>query len=683
MAPRVKRVAGQGASVIGGMTARKVQAADTPFQTMRAPDLNSGSAGAAAARAKGFRDATQGIALFGAIADKSTHDALMVTADLEISKAKQDGVASWVLPYKNALTGEVNEGNATGARANTKGWIDKQLSDLDDKYATIKSGDEYASMSDGSKAALDQWYASQRKGHRASAVTHNTKAAEDYLTAQLSASETQSFAAAENNAMNASAAHASLKKAMSTIEQQAKQKGNSWKDNDIQLQATQALDKHADTVITSILSSDLPDKVAKANQWMAANSAIEVGSHTVKLTPAVRQKLNQTIARGKAGIVNRDRGDKLFDKYRDNEPAAMAALKKDKELSLEDFNATKSQFQERQRMDDAHEERVKTDKYNAANKQAANRHVFTPAELDHFTAEEQETLKAISLHSRELALAPSDRPTVYATKLAWDMMLPEDQAKIPPGDIVRVWLKDMGLANGDHDRVVEEYNKARSNVGAKQLVLSKYQKKQVSAEQKAARSYFDTQLTNTIAALKGKGTDELLTATQQGLFKRAAVREFAERNNETTNAQGNKITKPMTNAETEKLLTDLTSAILLKTGYPDDDATMAVLLNDLVDENGKPVKGSATISATLRSVPVADRFEMIRWYSKTAKVVKGQLDATKLDAFITKWHPTSGTALMSDIPAGDLKLIKKHLGSSVSAAAALRFYRETMMAEAR
>ena len=40
MAPRVKRLAGQGAQNIGAFTADKVQAANTPFQNLKLPDLN-------------------------------------------------------------------------------------------------------------------------------------------------------------------------------------------------------------------------------------------------------------------------------------------------------------------------------------------------------------------------------------------------------------------------------------------------------------------------------------------------------------------------------------------------------------------------------------------------------------------------------------------------------------------
>jgi hypothetical protein len=635
---RVVRPDGTGASKLGAV---KPIAADTPFQNLRMPSLNEGAS--AKALGEGLISAGGAYADYQAEANKAKYDALMVTADLNVSQAMQDGVVSWSAPYKNELTGEVNEGNATGARANTKGWVDDQLTELDDVYNKLKASDDYADLNEENKLALDKWYASQKKGYRASATVHNTTAALAHLDEQLAASQTQSLQAAQNNAMDPGAANASLKKAMNTIEQQAKAKGNSWKDASIQKQATEALDAHANTVVTNILESGAPDAVEKARQWMAINSSIDANGHTVKLTPNMRTDLNRKIALGKAGKVNRDRGDQLFSKYEGNEPAAMADLKKNNPgISDDDYNATKAQFQENQRMADVREARVKADRYEAADKKAANGHTFTAAELDNYTSAQQAALKAKSLHAREIALRPADRPTVWGMWQVWKMKSAAEKAAIPEAVMWEIWLPDMGLENGDHDKMVEEYNKARAAVGASTITAKKYSKKQDAAAQKEARGYFGTQLTNTI-----KGLGNALDDSEQALFRLAAEREFKERND----------VKGMSNDEVEKLLLDLRSALLLKTGWAaDDDSILALVLNDMRDENGKRISANAPTSDTLRAIPAKDRFEYIRWYSKTAKIKEGQLDATGLDAFLLLWGP-SGSAGVKHIPAKERRAI--------------------------
>lgn len=659
---------------VGSMSADRVQAADTPFQRFKLPDLGAGNVASLAGEA-GFKIA-DGIEEFQTAASRAKYDAALVTADLNISEHVTSTAASWRAPAVDK-NGVVNSGNATGANANTDNWVETQMTNLDTVYTDLKKGDNYNGMNSLDKAALDKWYAAQKKSYRASAVTHNTTASAAYLTEQLAASTVQSGQIAEGLALQPAQAHITLKKMMSTIDATARASGNSGKDPQIQVQKAKALDAHAITVIGNILGSGATDAVAKATQWMATNSEVTADGQTTTLTVDTRKRLNRDIELGKAGLVNRTRGDELFKVHGTNELAAMAVLKRDNPgLSDADFEATKEQYKEALRMYDANEARVKKDNMKSLEEKASNGHIFSDAELQGVTGEEAKALKAQSLYTRAERETPTDVPTDYQTNLAWNMKTPSELAAIPVAEFLVDWLPKFGIANGDRDKIVGEYNKARTDVGVQGVKVAKASKEETSKEAAASLKYFNTQLNNRAEVL---GSSKALTKTQLGMLKLAANREFKERND----------AKPMTSIETDKLLLDLTSGVLLKEEFNDDEATLGTFLADFTDEDGDAIKGSAEISTTLRSIPAADRFEMIQWYRRSggAPMKDGQINLTGFDDFIALWGPTNagGLATVSDIPRAHRVAIMANIPADADQPdkRALKMYRDISMGRLR
>ena len=679
MAPRVKRLAGQGAQNIGAFTADKVQAANTPFQNLKLPDLNDSSTPNMLMQAGKFTQEAAGtIAQISQGIRQDQADAFLLNTGNAASDKSQTLTASYksAPTNYNPVTGATsqNPDAAYGAKANPK-WFTAKMGEWDAHETSVRDTDEYKDLNTANKLAVDAKLAASRNGFRATAMSWMV----DQGNASRKTALEQTVVSKQNDIISDPVRIKSHTKALITAVENSHMNTGSAPVVIVNAART-AVGTALTTTVDNILNSSDPDRVKNAAAALRDGGTFTVHGKEVKIDGNTATDLRLKIELETSGEKSRALGNTLFDKFAGNEPGAMVELRK-KSLSDADFKATKAQFQERQRMADAYKSRTDTEALDADNLSASNGEHISEARILRHTPQQQKTIRAHSLYAKELRLRPV-RPTVPAKKQSWDMMEDKDLAAITEEKFLTEWLPNFNTLDGTADKIIDEYTAARNSAGVATIKLARSEtarkRKEQNTEQKKSNSYFKAQSANLFGSNGALVEGGALKKAQAAMIRSVAKREFEERNS----------IKAMEATETDKLLKDISTSVLLKTTgvlSSDDEGQIGLAAFDITNEDGELLKGGVAISKTLATVPASDRFEMLRWFTRqSGQGNKKQIDANELDAFIVKWGASIddiGTATISDIPADHLEAIRANMraGTPDPDGEALKIYKQTGM----
>ena len=663
MAPKVKRLAGQGAQNIGAELVSRVPTGVTPFQNIQSPLLDGHAKGLIKAGGFGMQ-ATQSIVAFSNKVQQDAFDA----QTLIWQDALKTGGADRTANYRNPEHADA----ALGLRADVP-WLDKEMTEFDSNVEKITKSQEYKDLSAENRNALNVQISAQRNGHRAKAMLWMEQ---QNVAAVQGARDNNVVTAVDAFSVDLATPASTMRGVAEAVITRYAKEGlsNAAVEGHVRAKMDEAMLAN----IENILQGADPDKLTAMQLVLDKGGTASVGGKVISISDNVRKDIRNKIALGKAGVVNRQRGDDLFKDHPNNEQAAMVELKK-QTLNDADFKATKAQYQERQRMADAQKERELTARWEKAQTDASQGKDIDDARLQGFSIARQIVLRAQTLNAKMLQLQPS-RHTVPLSKRAFNMKLAKELVQITAQQLVEDWLPKLGTADGEADKAVAKWNAARESVGLAavkfNLAQKKYDKKQETADQKHAQVYFTKQLKHRVTQFTGK-KNAVLTDIQAGMLQEVAEREFEERNS----------VKAMTQIEADKLLTDLTSSLLLDERGFDQHSQLSLMLGDRYDDDGDLLKGVTEISAAMRAVPARDRFEMLRWYLKqpgvkTVPDKPGLIDMTQLDAFVSLWGP-NGSALVSNIPALALRMINASVLPTTTDQEKVDWYKSEMMKDTR
>ena len=603
MAPRVKRLAGQGAQNIGAFTADKVKAANTPFQNLKLPDLNDSTTPNMLMQAGKFTQEAAGtIAQISQGIRQDQADAFLLNVGNAASSKGQDLTAQYksAPTNYNPVTGETsqNPDAAYGSKANPK-WFSDTMGKWDAHEKSVRGTDEYKDLNTANKLAVDAKLAASKNGFRATALSWMV---DQGKVARSSALDNTIEQKTNDLITNPDQARSHSVGLVTAIENKFSNTGAT--NGEIETAARTAVGGAIATAVDNILKSDDSDKVKKAQAVLDSAKTFKVRGKEITIKGDALNDVQQSITNEIGSQRNAGEAAALAKDYKP-EDAAAAQLKVDKmDLPQVDKDDIMTRYKARIGITVAAQRQKLYNIKKEQSKKAANGLPLDQSQLGQLDGPTQIALESMRADAEQKKVNPDyDRPTKYEKvdnngKLVggldhWLAQSTSKRADFTEEMLVATYKKD--LSGKDWSSVVNDWRLAREskNKTASNLFTSNIKAQTALAKEQAS---FFAGLVNkapVVGGLTGTGTKDTIAAEN---IKTELLKEFREIND------GRKITT----TEMSKLISAGTLRIALDSGK---------IRGTQLRQSGLVLKAKDR-SAAFDSIPPKDRVDYLGLYMR-------------------------------------------------------------------